>query len=892
MLLAMKDEAGSNLKDEENDFMLNNSYGDETLEELTAAVIMMARIQLANDNAKSEPSYNAKAISESTNLKELQQEEVQEMLNTFKSMEQKVAKKSPKENVLQNEIDLLLEVSLTREIQDCVESSNSVRRPKSKDTKLKDRVLKNTNVKRSHAHVQKMSSSVSIDSNKCETMNSTKWVAKSSTLPSAFISSNAGLEHDLFLVGQFCDGDLEVAFRSNMCYVWNLEGDDLLTESLESNLYTISISELAAYSPAQNLKIKTDNGTKFKNEKLRSSYAKLGIVHNTSIARMPQQNGIVERRNHTLMEAARTMLIFLKTPQFLWAEAIATACFTQNRSIIHTRYNKTPYELIRGRKPNIQYFHVFGSLCYLATDRDDFGKMKPKADIVPSKTDLDNLFGPLYKEYYATSTPEVSNKSVANTRDNKDTFSSSSIIIEEDEAPQIVSSSQELVHTGSNNPVLNEHANKQNQEDVVELDGNTIMHTFEIPEFGDAESSSNYQDPSNMHEIFINQSQYTMELLRKHGMEKCDTITTLIATTKIDADLQGTPTNQTKYHSMIGGLMYLTYSNDTGSELRAYSDADLAGCLDDYKSTFGGIQFLRMRTQLLDYGFRYNKIPMYRDSKSAIAISCNLVQHSHTKQINIRYHFIKEHVEKCTIELYFVEMEYQLADLFTKALPRERFEYLVPMIVFHIVQQIIPAAQLVPNFQRIRICDNYVVLKYPRFIKLSIAELIKKFSSIPPRLVEDYHSIKDDILLVSVYTMGNVTVRGMLILDAFFTKEIRATDDYKEYETVFVNVAVLMNQPQLVKQVVIGEKVVELYADKFDASMIHDDVDDSNNRLEPGSHKENPKHVDDDDDEKEEEKKDDKMGSLKIRTEKMQTPISITPRSPRINLSSDKNIAQ
>ncbi|GKD08378.1 retrovirus-related pol polyprotein from transposon TNT 1-94, partial [Tanacetum coccineum] len=134
--------------------------------------------------------------------------------------------------------------------------------------------------------------------------------------------------------------------------------------------------------------------------------------------------------------------------EFLWAEAIATACFTQNRSIVHTRYNKTPYELIRGRKPNIQYFHVFGSLCYPINDHDDLKKMKPKADIdssedsqsIPSKTDLDNLFSPLYEEYYATSSQEVSDNSAANTLDNEHTSSSSSIVVEEDEAPQIVSS--------------------------------------------------------------------------------------------------------------------------------------------------------------------------------------------------------------------------------------------------------------------------------------------------------------------------------------------------------------------------------------------------------------------------------------------------------------------
>ncbi|GKD33772.1 hypothetical protein Tco_1249281, partial [Tanacetum coccineum] len=77
---------------------------------------------------------------------------------------------------------------------------------------------------------------------------------------------------------------------------------------------------------------------------------------------------------------------------------------------------------------------------------------------------------------------------------------------------------------------------------------------------------------------------------------------------------------------------------------------------------------------------KYNRILMYCDSKSAIAISCNPVQHSKTRHIDIRYHFIKEHVEKGTVELYFIETEYQLTNLFTKALPKEHFEYLVHRI--------------------------------------------------------------------------------------------------------------------------------------------------------------------------------------------------------------------
>nr|GFC12340.1 retrovirus-related Pol polyprotein from transposon TNT 1-94 [Tanacetum cinerariifolium] len=95
----------------------------------------------------------------------------------------------------------------------------------------------------------------------------------------------------------------------------------------------------------------------------------------------PQQNGVVERRNRTLVEAARTMLIFSCAPLFLWAEAIATARFTQNRSIIHRQFNKTPYELINGRKPNISFLHVFGALCYPINDREDIGKLGAKGDI-------------------------------------------------------------------------------------------------------------------------------------------------------------------------------------------------------------------------------------------------------------------------------------------------------------------------------------------------------------------------------------------------------------------------------------------------------------------------------------------------------------------------------
>ncbi|GJS42807.1 retrovirus-related pol polyprotein from transposon TNT 1-94 [Tanacetum coccineum] len=123
----------------------------------------------------------------------------------------------------------------------------------------------------------------------------------------------------------------------------------------------------------------------------------VGITHHTFIARSSQQNGVVERRNHTLVEVARTMFIFSKSSLFLWAEAVAAACYTQNRSLIYTRYNKTPYELLRDRKLDLKHLHVFGALCYPTYDRTDLGKLKPKANIgifigySPYKKGLQNL---------------------------------------------------------------------------------------------------------------------------------------------------------------------------------------------------------------------------------------------------------------------------------------------------------------------------------------------------------------------------------------------------------------------------------------------------------------------------------------------------------------------
>ncbi|GJU41148.1 retrovirus-related pol polyprotein from transposon TNT 1-94 [Tanacetum coccineum] len=214
--------------------------------------------------------------------------------------------------------------------------------------------------------------------------------------------------------------------------------------------------------------------------------------------------------------------------------------------------------------------------------------------------------------------------------------------------------------------------------------------------------------------IFINQSKYAYEIVKKYGLQSTNSIDTpMIENKKLDKDLQGKPVDATLYCGMIGSLMYLTasipdlnyvvclcaryqakptekhlqavkrifrylnrtinmglwYLKDTDMSLTAYADADHAGCQDTRRRTSGSAQFL-------DYGFQFNKIPLYCDNKSAIALCYNNVQHSRAKHIDVCYQFIKELVDRI-VELYFVRTKYQLEDIFTKPLPRERFNFLI-----------------------------------------------------------------------------------------------------------------------------------------------------------------------------------------------------------------------
>nr|GFB10616.1 retrovirus-related Pol polyprotein from transposon TNT 1-94 [Tanacetum cinerariifolium] len=173
-----------------------------------------------------------------------------------------------------------------------------------------------------------------------------------------------GLGHNFFSVGQFCDSDLEVAFRRDACLPKFEYHKEHLCPSCEQGK-----SKRASHppKPVPNLR------------------QRLHLLHMDLCG--PMRIASINGKRYVLVivddysQAARTMLIFSRAPLFLWAEAIATACFTQNCSIIHQRFNKTPYELINGRISDISFLHVFGALCYPKNDREDIGKLSAKGDI-------------------------------------------------------------------------------------------------------------------------------------------------------------------------------------------------------------------------------------------------------------------------------------------------------------------------------------------------------------------------------------------------------------------------------------------------------------------------------------------------------------------------------
>ncbi|GJV52438.1 retrovirus-related pol polyprotein from transposon TNT 1-94 [Tanacetum coccineum] len=266
------------------------------------------------------------------------------------------------------------------------------------------------------------------------------------------------------------------------------------------------------------ISVRTDRGTEFLNKTLNAFFKEEGIEHQTSTPRTPEENGVVERRNRTLVEAARTMLSAFKLPLFFWAEAIAIACYTQNRSIIIPIHEKMAYHIINDRKPSIKHLHIFGCICYLTRDGENLDKMKEKGDpcilvgystqprssmtkvsdydnsvldpqlqnvspsadtTVPSQQELDLLFSPLYDEFFNAGTSRV-NKSSSPTDNSaqQDTLPSTNI------HPTTEPSTPTHVNAEENNNDQTKFTNPfcRSVQEVAESSscniGNSNMHTF------------------------------------------------------------------------------------------------------------------------------------------------------------------------------------------------------------------------------------------------------------------------------------------------------------------------------------------------------------------------------------------------------------------------------
>nr|GEW09598.1 hypothetical protein [Tanacetum cinerariifolium] len=470
-----------------------------------------------------------------------------------------------------------------------------------------------------------------------------------------------GLNHNLFSVGQFCNADLEVVFQKSTCYISDLKGNDLLTE---------------------------------------------GIDHQTFVARIPEQNGVVKRRNRTLVEAARTILSAAKVP--LDGENLDKIKEKGDACIFVGYYTQSrAYRLFNKRtRVIVETIHVnFDELPQMASDH-------------VRETNSENAH---------VNDDEFINILCTPVQDRGET---SSRHVDSSNMHTLYQRHPSEHHWTKGHPLEQVIGNPSQSVRIrrqLESDGEMCMFALTM----DVKIAFLYGPLKE--EVYVNQPDGFVDpyhpdrvyRLKKalYGLKQAPRacIGTPMATKHLDADLSGTPIDQTKYQSMVGALMYLTasrpvimyatcycarcqakptkkhltavkrifwylkdtiniglwYPKDTDFELTAFLDSDHAGCLDSRKSTSSGIQFLGGDKLLTDYGFHFDKIPMYCDSKAAIAISCNPVQHSRTKHIDVRYHFIKEKVEKGIVELFFVGTEYQLSDLFTKALSEDRFKYLI-----------------------------------------------------------------------------------------------------------------------------------------------------------------------------------------------------------------------
>nr|GEY43502.1 hypothetical protein [Tanacetum cinerariifolium] len=345
-------------------------------------------------------------------------------------------------------------------------------------------------------------------------------------------------------------------------------------------------------------------------------------VISKTVPRTPQQNGVVERRNRTLIKAARTMLIFSKALMFLWAEAVANACYTQNRSLIHTRHHKTPYELVHNKKPDLTFFRVFGAICYPTNDNEDLGKLQPTTDIgifmapvhlgtgpapnflthgqissglvpnpvpatlyaPPTNKELEILFQPMFDEYLEPPRVERPVHPAQTVQASVISAGTSSSTTIDKDAPSLsISLSSSALQSHSLHQGLAAEPTYMEDHVVAPVDNNPFVNVFAPEPHSEALSSG---DITSTESSYVSQTLHHLNKWSKDHpldnvvgnlsrpvstrkqlasdalwMDSCDSVDTpLVDRLKLDEDPLGIPVDQTRFRSMAGSLMYLTPS--------------------------------------------------------------------------------------------------------------------------------------------------------------------------------------------------------------------------------------------------------------------------------------------------------------------------------------------
>ncbi|GJX46600.1 retrovirus-related pol polyprotein from transposon TNT 1-94 [Tanacetum coccineum] len=476
--------------------------------------------------------------------------------------------------------------------------------------------------------------------------------------------------------------------------------------------------------------IRTDHGREFDNEVQFGEFCNAnGITHNFSAPRTPQSNGVVERKNRTLQEMSRTMLNEKSLPQKFWCNAVDTSTYILNRILIRAILGKTPYELLRGRKPTLDYFRVFGSKCFILNTKDYLTKFdtksyegvflgysqNSKAYIILNKhtRKIEELLNVIFDE---TPPPSKTSPLVDDDLDEEESIKVTEKKNLENDIEDETLEIDEIVNIkeSRNHPLenvigkLNQRTLSSTCQDMCDEFAEIMHDEFEMSMMGELNFFLGLQIKQMEDGIFFNQSKYIKEMLKKFGLEDSKPMKTPMSSdTKLTKDEECELVDSTKYRGMIGTThLGLWYPKGTGIETVVYADSDHAGDYVDRKSTSGICTFvgccltswfskkqtalaistteaeyvsagkacqqaLWMKQALIDYDIRLDDVPIMCDNKGAIDLSKNLVQHSRTKHIEIRHHFLSDNVQKGHILIEKVSSVDNIADILTKPLKRE-----------------------------------------------------------------------------------------------------------------------------------------------------------------------------------------------------------------------------